>query len=499
MSAQDNKALAGFEQVLHEREKLLRKLLQNFPNGSVNVFDKDLRYLLAEGKGLEQVGLSTEQLAGKTLSDLFSKEDVDYVRPYYLKAFEGEAVSFELWLGGQCYSINAAPLQDNNDTIYAIIAVAQNITERKRAEEALRESEELFLLLLQSTDQGIYGIDVEGKCTFINRSGAEMPGYTPEEIVGKNMHTLAHHSHRDGTRYPETSCPIFQAFQGKQGTRIENEVFWRKNGTCFPVEYSSHPILREGRITGAVITFLDITERKELEQRKDDFIAIASHELKTPITSLKGFIQLLRKRLEKQVIKEPLAYLSPMEAQINKLTKLTADLLDVTKIQSGRLVLAHELVDVDAVVRESVATVQQISPHHTIVVTGASDAKIVGDRDRLEQVFVNLSSNAVKYSPEAEKVDVQIATARDRVVVSVRDYGIGIPHEYQSNIFDRFYRVPSSHDQGFPGLGMGLYISQDIIQRHGGDIWVESTGGKGTTFFVALPLIKQEQNERGSI
>jgi PAS domain S-box-containing protein len=499
MAAQDNKALAGFEQVLHEREELLRKLLQNIPNGSVNVFDKDLRYLLAEGKGLEQVGLSADQLAGKTLSDLFSKEDVDYVRPYYLKAFEGEAVTFELWLGGQCYSINAAPLQDNNDTIYAIIAVAQNITERKRAEEALRESEELFLLLLQSTDQGIYGIDVEGKCTFINRSGAEMLGYRPEEIVGKNMHTLAHHSHRDGTRYPETSCPIFQALQRKQGTRIENEVFWRKNGICFPVEYSSHPILREGKITGAVVTLLDITERKELEQRKDDFIAIASHELKTPITSLKGFIQLLRRRLEKQVIKEPLAYLSTMEAQINKLTKLTADLLDVTKIQSGRLVLASELVDVDAVVRESVATVQQISPHHTIVVTGASDAKIVGDRDRLEQVFVNLSSNAVKYSPEAEKVDVQIATVRDRVVVSVRDYGIGIPHEYQSNIFDRFYRVPSSHEQAFPGLGLGLYISQDIIQRHRGGIWVESTEGKGTTFYVALPLIKQEQNERGSI
>ena len=128
-------------------------------------------------------------------------------------------------------------------------------------------------------------------------------GWQPEDMIGKNIHRIHHHTHADGSHYPVEDCPIFQAFQGKQGTRIENEVFWRKNGTCFPVEYSSHPILREGRITGAVITFLDITERKELEQRKDDFIAIASHELKTPITSLKGFIQLLRKRLEKQVIK----------------------------------------------------------------------------------------------------------------------------------------------------------------------------------------------------
>src|SRR5204862_8236493 len=126
-------APAGFEEVFYEREEVLRKLLQNFPNGSVNVFDKDLRYLLAEGKGLEQVGLSAEQLVGKTLQELFPQEEADYVSPYYYRAFEGEAVSFEFWFGGHCYSMNAAPLQDNEGTIYAIIVVAENITARKQA------------------------------------------------------------------------------------------------------------------------------------------------------------------------------------------------------------------------------------------------------------------------------------------------------------------------------------------------------------------------------
>ena len=225
----------------------------------------------------------------------------------------------------------------------------------------------------------------------------------------------------------------------------------------------------------------------------DDFIGMASHELKTPITTLKGRAQLLKRRLEKQGQTEAVENLARMEEQINRLNRLVTDLLDVSKIQAGRLDYAQEQIDVDAFLHDIVQTAQEATSTHTLVVHGASHTTITGDRDRLEQVFFNLISNAVKYSPHAEQVDISIATTQDMMTVSIRDYGVGIPTAHHSKIFDRFYRVQDVNDRTFPGLGMGLYISHEIVRRHGGDITVTSEEGQGSTFTVCLPLESKRQ------
>jgi PAS domain S-box-containing protein len=233
---------------------------------------------------------------------------------------------------------------------------------------------------------------------------------------------------------------------------------------------------------------LNNSARKELEQRKDDFISMASHELRTPLTSLKLQTQLLKRKFEKQGSHDSAAALEKMEAQVNTLTELVAAFLDVSKIQAGRLEYAQETVDLSELLRDLAEVMQQTSPTHTIHVDGPAHVLLVGDKNRLGQVFTNLVSNAIKYSPGADAVDIDVTSSDETVTVSVRDYGIGIPREQQGKIFDRFYRAHDSSTKAFPGLGMGLYISFEIVKGHGGTITIDSEAGKGSTLQVALPL-----------
>ena len=283
---------------------------------------------------------------------------------------------------------------------------------------------------------------------------------------------------------------------------------------AFSLEYPCHSPMQKRwflmnvtplpQMSGAVLAHIDITERKlaeevlmldisrhkELEQRKDNFISMASHELKTPIMALKGLNYLLKKKLDKQNGHEYGGYLSRMDEQITALTKLVEDLLDVSKMQVGLLDYAKDVLDVETLVHDCVETVQQTMATHTIVISGTSSCKIIGDRERLKQVFINLLSNAIKYSPQAGKVDVTIAAGEDKVTVSVRDYGIGIPSADQPRIFERFYRVLDAGEKKVSGLGMGLYIVHEIVQQHSGQVWLESIEGEGSVFYVSFPIFQ---------
>jgi signal transduction histidine kinase len=169
------------------------------------------------------------------------------------------------------------------------------------------------------------------------------------------------------------------------------------------------------------------------------------------------------------------------------------NLLDISRIESGQLAMVEEEFEVDAFVREIIDTLQTTSTKHTILLIGHAHTTLVGDKDHLGQVFTNLLTNAIKYSPAAQTVDVSVTTSQEQVTISVRDYGIGIPKVHQDRIFERFYRVSDERDKQFPGLGIGLYIASEIIKRHGGTIWVESEEERGSTFSFSLPLKKREE------
>jgi signal transduction histidine kinase len=215
---------------------------------------------------------------------------------------------------------------------------------------------------------------------------------------------------------------------------------------------------------------------------------MASHELKTPVTSLKGFTNLFQRHLAKHADEKTLYYLNRMDAQLNKLTNLITDFLDVSKMQTGQLTYQEEPFDLNELVSETVENLQAATPTHQLSLETSGAVQVVGDRDRIGQVLINLLTNAVKYSPHADKVIVRLTTDPQEAIVSVQDFGIGIAEAYHDKIFERFYQVADPEEKTNPGLGIGLYLSCEIVRRHGGNMWVESSKGNGATFFFTIPL-----------
>jgi signal transduction histidine kinase len=238
-----------------------------------------------------------------------------------------------------------------------------------------------------------------------------------------------------------------------------------------------------------------VAQRCALEQRKDEFICMASHELRTPMTSLLGSTQLLQRQLAGSDHPQLLRALARIETQTKRLSRLTVDLLDLSKIQTGKLTFVEETVDVDRLVHEVVEQVQQTSQKHQISIEGSAPGTIVGDRERLNQVLINLLTNAMKYSPQAEQIIVHLTSTVEGLTISVQDFGIGIPKTEQEKVFERFYRGTRIAT----GLGIGLFIVHQIIEHYGGKLRVESVEGQGSTFSFSLPwrsLQRQEAPDR---
>jgi two-component system sensor histidine kinase/response regulator len=232
----------------------------------------------------------------------------------------------------------------------------------------------------------------------------------------------------------------------------------------------------------------EIEFRKRAERKKDEFISIASHELKTPLTSVKGYVQLLERSVDKGDIPTVKKHLKKAQLQLDKLNDLIADLLDISKIESGKLKFNKKYFNLNTLLDGILEVIHQSNPEFTITKTGHVPSDIFADEMRIEQVVVNFLTNAIKYAPGTTEVHIKVAVEGDRVIVAVRDFGIGIQPEQQKNVFDKFYRVEETSIH-FQGLGIGLYISAEIIERHGGTVGVNSTLGEGSEFYFNIPLI----------
>jgi len=226
----------------------------------------------------------------------------------------------------------------------------------------------------------------------------------------------------------------------------------------------------------------DIEERIEVDKKKDEFISIASHELKTPVTSLKAYTQILQSTFDDDHNEQAVQMLSKMDKQVDKLTTLIVDLLDVTKIDKGELVFEMEEFDFNELVKEIAEEMQRTTKSHKIVLELNDCDPVIGDRNRIGQVIVNFISNAIKYSPDGQQIVIKSFCANNKVQLSVQDDGIGIPRQEHRNIFKRFFRVSGKSNYTFPGMGLGLYISSEIIKRHSGRIFFDSEEGKGSIF-----------------
>lgn len=475
-------------------QKADQKYLQHLASLTEHITDAlisvNMDYVIQSWNGAAETlyGWKAEEVVGKLLEDFIPAE---YVTGDH-EQFQQSIMTNGYWRGevvqrrkdGTVLTIfgSASVVKDKQGNVIGLVAVNRDITEGKRMKQALQEHEQQLNIALATARLGAWQLDVATgvlDCTEICKANF---GLSPETVFTYDallMSILP--EDRDQMRQA-----VEQALEQRTVYNAEYRVKW-PDGSIHWIVASGRGIYGDSRdAVGMVGVTLDITERKTIEQRKDDFISIASHELKTPITTIKGHTQLLKRRLEKQGLQEHVTSLVTIEEQVNKLTRLIRELMDVSKIQAGKLDYAAEEFDVDEFIQKTITTLQQVISSHTIRITGTAGQTLVGDVDHLEQVLSNLISNAVKYSPQADSVDVIVASDKSNVSIRVRDYGIGIPQEQHSKLFERFYRV--STDSYFPGLGMGLYITSEIVKRHGGEITVESEEGKGSTFIVSLPL-----------
>jgi signal transduction histidine kinase len=250
-------------------------------------------------------------------------------------------------------------------------------------------------------------------------------------------------------------------------------------------------IVLEGHKTELVLLAIeDITQKKITDKHKDDFIGIATHELKTPLTSIKSFIQVLQKRHTDSKDEKTTHILEKVARQVARMEHMMASFLNVYRIQTGKLELHKEHFKGDDLLTDILETFQLAEETHTITREGKPIGEIFADRERLGQVLINLLTNAIKYSPKSNKVILTTTKDTSAITISVKDFGMGIPKEQQSLIFDRFFRAQGKEEKKIEGLGLGLYIAHEIVTEHKGKMWVESTPGKGSTFYFTLPLDK---------
>ena len=407
------------------------------------------------------------------------------------ETYASKEASADLMVNGKLqtfyYDFSYKPLKSPTGEVYAILNMAVDITDLVMAKKEIQEREKKFRDLADSMPQFVWTCDTKGEITYMNKSWYRYTGSTENE----NQTSLVKRMMR-----PETIAKVDQVWEDCIKT---NTPFVMEYELEDPVQKGNYrwflgravPNFAEnGEVNQWTGTFTDIDEFKQLETQKDNFLGIASHELKTPLTSLKLYTQFIKNNLEKAGDPKNANVARRMDYQIDLLTGLINELLDVTKIQKGQMQLNESLFDFDKLVDEVVEEQQMTSRHKLFVSRSGAIGDVFADRHRMSQVIANLISNAIKYSPDADEVHISTSLHGDRAQFNVKDFGIGIPKDKQSKVFEQYYRISGSKDYTFSGLGLGLFISAEIIRRTGGEIFVSSSEGEGSDFCFRIPKYK---------
>jgi two-component system CheB/CheR fusion protein len=396
---------------------------------------------------------------------------------------------------------------DATNTVVGVSAISRDIGALVRARQEVADREERIRLLLDSTAEAIYGIDLSGVCTFCNSACARLLGYeSPAALIGKQMHQLIHHTRPDDTPYAPELSPIYDAMRHRQEAHVDNEVLWRADGTSFPAEYWSHPILRHNEVIGAVVTFLDVTERRRAEQeiqegvrRREQFLAMLSHELRNPLAAILSATRLLAGASASDRACQEAAQV--VIRQANHMARLLDDLLDVARITRGRIALRKEIVDLRDTARSAIEALGPLmAERETRLIVDITDepVPILGDAARLQQIQANLLGNASKYSPRGAEVHFELRREDGHAVIRVTDSGRGIEPDVLPRIFDLFVQGDQTLSRPDGGLGIGLTLLRSLVELHRGTVHAHSDGvGRGSRFTVWLPLAQQAAADGG--
>lgn len=493
--AETNERLRFSNEELALSEARFKYLIQEAPVAIGVLHQRELIVESANNKVLEAWGKSRDIIGlplSKALPELQGQPFLEILDQVYTtgQPFYANEIRSLLEHDGELkeifFNVTYKPVFDSSGTTADILVVAVDVTEQVNSRKRVEESEQHFRLLADTVPAKISNALPSGEVTFFNKQWLEFAGMGFEDLRDFGYHQLMH---------PD-EIPAFQAGLAQAAASgqpyvsemrfkdLEGNYVWHLN--------IASPILDEaGNITRWVGSTTDIQTLKAEDQRKSDFVSMLSHELKTPVTSIKGHVQLLLRVLSKEgdsVLGNKLRpSLSRIDQLLVRLTGLIGDMLNMTRIEAGRLDLHKETILLSQLAEEVVADFRLSHQQHVIRLQTAPGVQIFADRHKITQVLINLIENAIKYAPESHIVDFRVNETAEQVEIQVQDYGIGIQEKDQQKIFERFYRVEGRNEMQYSGFGIGLYLVKSIVEYHGGSIKLESARRAGSTFTVFLP------------
>lgn len=462
----------------------LRRIMDNIFT-MVTIMDRNGIIYESNHSYAQSLGLKVNEVINRNIFDLEPWNDnpelQELLKQSLINVKEDSPIKFEheLLIGRDITYAEVTVNVINESKFEEIVLTVRDRTDKRNYENELLKSKEVLSRLIDANVIGMTVADLDGELIETNDQFLEMIGYTPQEFIDNGLSW----EKITPEQYREIDQQKIIELKEKGYMNIFEKEYIHKDGHRIALAVAGVMINAEQ----VLCLMLDLTPQKQLQQKKDEFISVASHELKTPMTVIKGYLQLLSKKLEKSEV-DYSDFLSIIDFQLNKMNTLVNELHDMSKIESNKLRVHLEEFNLNELIVNSIREVSPfIESHEIIFIEKRKDIRIDGDIIRLEQVLINLLTNAIKYSPDGGKIEVTIDTDSANAIVSVRDFGIGIADNNLKNIFTKFFQVEEKLDLK-EGLGLGLYISSEIIKQHKGTISVESKQNEGSTFVITLPL-----------
>lgn len=461
-------------------EKLFKSIAVNIPNSLIIIIGHDHRFITVEGDLMAKMGFNSNDYTGKHPTEVAPPERYEASKELYNRVLAGEQFTVERkGADGSDFKVDFVPLRNAQDEVYAGLIIAIDITDIKKADE----KSAMLAAIVQSSDDAIISKTLEGIVTSWNKSAERLFGYTANEMIGQPIVRVIPHDRLD-----EEPKILARLAKGERVDHFET-IRVAKDGRMLDVSLTISPVKdSQGTIIGASKIARDISEKKRDEIRKNDFIGMVSHELKTPLTSLTTLVQVANAKLKNSPDTFLAGAMEKADLQVKKMANMINGFLNVSRLESGKIQIEKEHFDIEELIKKVIDDTELLFSSREVKFTPSRPVFVRADDDKISSVLINLISNAVKYSPKDKPIEVRCEQADKQVIISVKDEGLGIKPEDTGRLFERYYRVENNQTKHISGFGIGLYLSAEIVAHHGGKIWVESEVGKGSTFYFSLPV-----------